>query len=353
MVLNHPEHEFIFFFDRAFEQRFVFAKNVTPVSVAPPARHPILWKLWFEYSLPYYLKKYKADVFFSPDGHLSIKTTVPTVMCLHDLAYAHYPKMVPSTVLNYYQKYIPQFIDRAEKIVCVSNFVKKDIQNKFQNTNPNKIISIPNACSKTDFEDCLSKKETLDKFSEGREYIFYVGAIHPRKNLKTLIEAFESFADENTETDLLIAGRMAWQNEDLENAYKNSKHKSRIKLLGYVADHDLNSILKHALVFVYPSLFEGFGLPILEAFHAEVPVVTSNVSSMPEVAGDAAILIDPNSSMEISNAIKLLADSKLKRQELIEKGKIQRQKFSWDRSAKEVFDVLKSISKLNRSNLIS
>lgn len=340
MVLNHPEDEFIFFFDRAYDKKFVFAHNVTPVVVYPSARHPILWDIWFELSLPYYLKKYKADVFFSTDGHLSLKTNVPTVMCLHDLAYLHYPKMVSSRVLSYYQKRIPQFIEKANKIICVSKFVKQDIQKHFRQVDSNKIVAIHNACSKTNFDSKLSKKETLGKYSSGRAYIFYVGAIHPRKNIKTLIEAFELFASENKEVDLLIAGRLAWQNDALKNIYENSAVKDRIKLLGYVSDESLTSILSHAMLFVYPSLLEGFGLPILEAFHAEVPVISSNVTSMPEVAGNAAILVDPKSKKELAQAIKSLVDSKELRSALVEKGKVQREKFSWDRAAGKVYELI-------------
>jgi len=346
MVLSHPEDEFIFLFDRAYDSKFVFADNVTPVVVYPSARHPILWDIWFELSLPYYLKKYKADVFFSTDGHLSLKTNVPTVMCLHDIAYLHYPKMVSSQVLSYYQKRIPQFIEKAKKIICVSNFVKQDIQTHFKDVDSNKIVVIHNACSKTNFDSKLSKKETHDKYSAGRQYIFYVGAIHPRKNIKTLIQAFDLFASENKEIDLLIAGRLAWQNDELKNVYENSAFKHRIKLLGYVSDEALKSILGHALLFVYPSLLEGFGLPILEAFHAEVPVISSNVSSMPEVAGDAALLVDPRSKKELAQAIRSLVDSKELQTELVEKGRVQRENFSWDRAAEAVYELIVDASRV-------
>ncbi len=343
MVLNHPEDQFIFFFDRPYDEKYVFAKNVTPVVVYPPTRHPFLWRIWFEVSLPYYLKKYKADVFFAPDGYMSIKAKVPTVLTIHDMAYLHYPEMIPTSVLKYYKKYNPQFVEKADRIICVSNFVKEDILDNFKNVSPQKITCIHNACSKTNFSSKLSKEKTLQKYSSGRGYIFYVGAIHPRKNIKNLIKAFEIFASQNADVDLLVAGRLGWKNDELKNTYEKSEFKERIKLLGYVEDESLTSILSHASIFVYPSLFEGFGLPILEAFHAEVPVISSNVTSMPEVAGDAAILIDPTSVEALSDAIVKLVDSKELRMELIEKGKMQREKFSWDTAAAKVYELLEEV----------
>ena len=138
MVLDHPEDEFYFFFDRAYDEEFIFADNVTPVVVYPQARLPILWKIWFEWTVPYYLKKYNIDVFVSGDTYASISTKVPTLLVSHDIAYHHYPDHLPKKHLNYYKKYFKKFHERADHIVAVSNFTKSDIT-KAYNLNPEKI----------------------------------------------------------------------------------------------------------------------------------------------------------------------------------------------------------------------
>lgn len=340
----HPEDEFIFIFDRAYDPTFIFGDNVKPVVVSPPARDPILWKIWFDYRLPQILKKEKADLFFSPDGYLSLNTNVPTLLTIHDLAYLHYPEQVPNRVHKYYKKYTPKYLQKAHAIVTVSNFVKQDIQSHFKEIDENKIHAVPNAC-RTSFQafDESQKQNILQTFNGGKPYFFFVGAIHPRKNVLGLLQAFEKFAHTNDSIDLLVAGRMAWQNTALKKAYEQLKNKERIKFLGYVDDGDLNKLMSGAEAFLYPSFFEGFGLPILEAFHAGVPVLTSKVSSMPEVAGNAALLVDPQDTNEITEAMHKLADSKALRNKLIEAGKIQRDQFSWDKAAENIYALLKKI----------
>ena len=341
IVENNPQDEFIFLFDRPYDSSFIFAENVKGIVVSPPARHPILWKIWFDWRLPSILKKEKIEVFFSPDGYLSLKSRVPTVMTLHDLAYLHYPDQVPNTVYRYYKKYTPYFLQQAKNIVTVSRYGKKDVLKHFTNLDENKVHAIRNGC-RSSFESFdESQINTIrNKHNNGRPYFLFVGAIHPRKNVIGLIKAFDQFAKENEEIDLLVLGRMAWQNKKLEKVLAQLKHKQRIKFLGFVPDETLNKLMNACFAFLYPSFFEGFGLPILEAFHAEVPVITSNVSSMPEVAGDAALLVNPDDVNEICQAMKSLAGSPELVDRLIEKGRQQRTKFSWDTAAKEIYKII-------------
>lgn len=339
LVEQHPEHEFLFFFDRKPDPRFIFGKNVQFVVLFPPARMPVLWWWWFEISVARALKKYQADVFVSFDGYCSLRATTPTVLVLHDLAYLHLPKHVPKKVLRYYTRYIPRFLQRADRIVTVSEFSKQDIIQQFT-IEPAKIAVAYNGCKPTFQPLTEAEKQAVQiQYSNGQPYFLYVGAVHPRKNVHRLIQAFDQFKQlTQSATKLLIGGRFAWQTGAVKNAYDHALFKNDIVLLGYVPDAELPRITGAALGLAYVSLFEGFGVPLLEAMHAEVPIITSNVSSMPEVAGEAALLVNPENTDEIVKAMQELYESATLRRDLIAKGKIQRKKFTWERAAAVVWE---------------
>lgn len=341
LVEQFPEHEFLFCFDRPYDPKFVFGKNVTPKVVYPPARHPWLWYAWFELALPRVLAKWGADVFFSPDGYCSLRSQVPTVMVTHDIAHLHYPDQIPPRVRKYYLSNVPKFIDRAERIVTVSHFVKQDIVHHY-GTDPAKISVACNGV-KPDFQPISAAAKTAVKqqYSEGADYFFYLGAVHPRKNVPRLIAAYDQYRRAGgSPAKLLIGGRLAWQTSETQTAHANAAYGADIQFLGYVPAPDLPKLLAAAKALVYPSLSEGFGVPVLEAMHAEVPVITSHATSLPEVAGEAALLVDPLSVEAISAAMLRLDREPELGHLLVEKGKTQRQQFSWDAAARGVAQVL-------------
>ena len=349
MVVNHPEDEFIFFFDRKYDEQFIFGKNITPIILQPPTRHPILIYIWFEFAVKSALKKYQPDVFFSTDGFCCLGTDVKTVVMVHDLAYAHFPEQVSFFVKKFYQRYQPKYLQKANHILTVSNFVKKDIIVKIKIPTA-KIDVVHNGCSDA-FQpmDEIFQKKIQKKYAEEKPYFFYVGAVHPRKNVHRLIQAFDIFKNKtNAPHQLLIAGRFAWQTGEVKSAYENAKHQKEIQFLGFVSDEELPKLMASAFALVYPSMFEGFGLPILEAMNCDVPVITSNVSSMPEVVGDAGILINPNEVNEIEKAMLEIFQNKKMRSEMIEKGRRQRKKFNWDESAEKVYKKLNEYRILNK-----
>ncbi|MEM6967200.1 MAG: glycosyltransferase family 1 protein, partial [Bacteroidota bacterium] len=345
MVNDHPTDEFIFFFDRPYAPEFVFGKNVTPVVLAPPTRHPILIMAWFEFSVKRALDKYQPDVFFSTDGFCSLRTSVKTVVLIHDIAYQHFPEQVAFLVRKFYQSFQPRYLRKADQIITVSNFVKNDIVEKI-GIPSEKITVVHNGCNNkfTPVEDAV-KKVTQKKYSAGQPYFFYVGAVHPRKNVQGLITAFSIFKEKtNAPHRLLIGGRFAWQTGVVKTAFEKSNYQNDIQLLGYIPDKDLIELMGSAFAFVYVSFFEGFGLPILEAMESDVPVITSNISSMPEVAGDAGLLVNPHATDEIATAMIKYFENENLRQEKIEKGKQQREKFSWEQSAKMMYDTIGSLN---------
>jgi len=350
MVANHPEDEFIFFFDRAYDSKFIshlcggqVGENVTPVVLSPPTRHPILIIAWFEISVKRALDKYQPDVFFSPDGFCSLRTDVKTVVLIHDIAYQHFPEQVSFFIRKFYQNFQHRYLQKADKVLTVSHFVKNDIVEKI-GIPYDKIKVVHNGGHDNFYPlDDFSKKEIQEKYTNGVPYFFYVGAVHPRKNVHGLITAFDIFKEKtNAPHRLLIGGRFAWQTGKVKSAFDNAQHKNDIEFLGYVSDEALPKLMGAAFAFVYVSFFEGFGLPLLEAMECEIPLITSNVSSMPEVAEDAAILVDPYEVKDIANAMLQYFEAEDLRKEKIELGRLQRKKFSWDKSAESMYEVLSS-----------
>ncbi|MFN7325498.1 MAG: glycosyltransferase family 4 protein [Chitinophagales bacterium] len=341
MARLHPEHSFLFLFDRPYDDRFVYAPNITPVVVHPPARHPILFYIWFEWAIPRVLKKWKADVFFSPDSLLSLRSTVPTVLTVHDVIPLQMPDQLKWEHRVYYQHFLPKFIHRAERVLTVSNYTKESIV-ETTGARPEKIQVVYNGCR--DLFRPLNERERQQvrlKYTGGKPYFFYTGAIHPRKNIPFLIRAFNRFKEETgADVLLVLAGRYAWKTGPVQEALEQSRWRSDIILLGYVEDSDLAALMASALALVYPSISEGFGLPILEAMYCDVPVITSNTTAMPEVAGDAALMMDPYQLESLLGCMIELWSQPDKSALLVERGRIQRQQFSWDLAAEQTLAVI-------------
>ena len=347
MVVAHPEDEFIFFFDRPFDPDYVFGTNVTPIVLSPPARHPILFVLWFEWSVARALRRLKPDVFLSTDNFLTLRTDVPTVLMLHDVSWTHPTSSVGGLVQMYYDFFMPRFLKKADRIIAVSEFVKSDALRAYPFLPSEKIAVVYNACRAefrplSDFE----KTATKAKYTEGVDFFVFVGAVHPRKNVHRLIAAFSLFKKQtNSVMKLVIVGRFAWQTGDVRAAFETSDFQKDIIFTGYVPNEDVPLLVGAATAVTYVSLAEGFGIPILEAMQADVPVLTSNVTSMPEVAGDAALLVNPESVEDIAAALQRLAFDVDLRNNLLEKGRIQREKFSWDKTVATIYDNLVAASR--------
>ncbi|HHM20913.1 MAG TPA: glycosyltransferase family 1 protein [Bacteroidetes bacterium] len=341
LVEQHPEHEFIFFFDRPFDPSFIFGKNVTPVVLFPPARHPLLFLWWFEWSVARELKKRKADVFLSPDNFLSLRAPTRTILVTHDLAHLHLPGQQSFFQKKYYEILSSRFQRRADHIVTVSHFTKKDIVEQY-GISPEKISVACNGCSGAFGSlSAAERQEVRDRYAGGQPYFLYVGAIHPRKNVHRLIRAFSAFKKATgAPVLLLIAGRFAWKAGGVKSAFERSAFQEDIRFLGYIPDSELPKLMAGAFALTYVSLFEGFGIPILEAMYSDVPVVTSNLSSMPEVAGDAALLVNPYSEKEIAQAMQQLWDNVHLRKRLIATGREQRKKFTWQKATDVVYTAL-------------
>ncbi len=334
MTASHPEHHFIFIFDRAYNPEYIFSKNISPVVIGPPARHPFLWYIWFEYQIPRVLKKYKADLFLSPDGYLSLRTKTPQLAVIHDINFVHRPADLPWLKAKYYNRYFKKFAQVAKRIATVSFYSKEDITRSFK-VDFDKIDVVydginPIFVPTTDAE----KKAVREKYTDGNPYFLFVGALHPRKNVCGLLNAFDAFKSvaENGVKLVIVGGKMHKTGEIFET-YENMRFKNDVVFTGRVLTTELHQIFGAALSLTFVPYFEGFGIPIVEAMSTGVPVICSNTTSAPEVGGSAVLYADPCKIEQITEAmIKIEGDKKL-RESLIEKGMVQKNKFSWDKTA--------------------
>lgn len=341
---RHPEHEFVFLFDRKYSDQFIFARNIVPVVIPPQARHPLLWKMWFDYSVPYILKKHKADLFLSPDGYLSLKSGVRSVAVIHDLNFEHNPKDLPPSVIRYYRNYFPKFATKATRIATVSEFSKKDITEQY-NILPSKIDVVYDGANELYLP--LSENEitqTRKKYSGGCSYFIFVGALHPRKNVANLFKAFDLFKKRSqTDLKLLLVADKKFRTREIEQAYMNMNYKTEVIFTGRLSINQLTKVMGASAALAYISYFEGFGIPIIEAMRCNVPVITSNVTSMPEISGEAALLADPFIVESIAEAMVKIESNKALRKNLVELGKKRADMFTWDKTAQLLWQSVERV----------
>jgi glycosyltransferase involved in cell wall biosynthesis len=330
---EHPEHQFVFIFDRKFTGEFLFSGNITPVICFPPSRHPLLWYWFFEWSLPPILKRVKADLFLSPDGWLSLSTPVKSLPVIHDLNFFNFPEFIPFHVRQYYDYFFPRFVHKAERIITVSEFTKNDIATRFNYPKDN--IDVVFNGANIGFLPLNGNEQQFvrDIYTQGCQYFLFVGLIHPRKNLSNLISAFNKFKRTvQSEVKLLVVGSHKWWTNDMQQAFEKSDFKKDIIFTGRVKDDDLMKITASALGMVYVSHFEG-GIPVLEAMYCDTPVICSSTSSLPEVGGNAVLYVNPSDVESIKTAMLNLYSDPTLRNDLIHNARVQREKFTWKKTA--------------------
>lgn len=331
----HPEVEFIFLFDRKVSQNaFEFPSNVNFVTLNPPARHPILWIIWFEFTLKKYINKNNFDLFLSPEGWIPPKLKCKSLAVMHDLNFEHHPENIIWSHRKYLLHFFPKFAKRATRIATVSEYSKQDIVTTYRIPSA-QIDVVYNGANEIFKPTSKTQQEEFKKACTSKsDFFIFIGTIHPRKNLEHLLLAFDAFKKrQNSEIKLLIVGNQKWWPKELESVYQSMKFKTDVLFMGRLSDKELAEALSSSLALTYLPYFEGFGIPILEAFQAETAVITSNVTSMPEVAADAALLCNPKNVEEIAQAMLEISINTIKRKTLIERGKVRKQDFSWQKSA--------------------
>ena len=334
IVLAHPEHEFLFVFDRAFDKRFVYAPNVTPVVIHPPTRHPLLYRIWFDWLLPRKLKALSADAFISPDGFLALRSNVPALAVIHDLNFEHYPEDLPKRYSRYYRSYFPRFARHAARIATVSEFSRRDIAVRYE-VDEGRIDVVYNGVG--DMFSPLTdeqKAAARDRFAEGHRYFICVGSLHPRKNIARLLLAFDRFVTEHpSDARLLIVGERFWWDDRMQHAFTSMRHGDRVRFTGRLNQEALHQALGGAQALAFVSYFEGFGIPVAEAMRCGVPVVAAEATCLPEIAGDAAHYCDPFSVADISRALFDVWSDLVRCDQLRAAGVKRAQRYSWDKAA--------------------
>jgi glycosyltransferase involved in cell wall biosynthesis len=287
----------------------------------------------------------KVDVFHCSDLVLLTKRNLKSVVTFHDIAPLLFPEFSTREIKYYLNNKIDFAKKKADAIIAVSKSTKSDLVN-YLKLPEDKIKIIYNA-PRPQISICPKNiiNEYLVRLGIKPEYIFSVGAIEPRKNIITLIKAFEIFKTRGYNYQLVLAGPLGWNYEGILDAIRKSKYNEDIKLLGCMDDEALSAVYSGAAFFVYPSFYEGFGMPPLEAMACGVPVITSCTSSMKELYNETALLIDPNNHEELLERMVDLAVNPGLREELIQKGRlfISEKKFSWEKVACDTINLYKEI----------
>ena len=332
-----PETDFVFFFDRPFDPNYIYHENCRGVVLSPPTRHPVLWNIWFDYQLPRAFKKHKIDLFLSPDGFLSRRTEVPQIAVIHDLNFVRKPENLQPSHRSYYLKKMPLFAQISNPLLTVSEYSKQDIHREYGITK-DKIEVVYNGVS--EFFTPLNEDER-SLFKNEDPYFLFVGAFNPRKNLNGLFKAFEEYKESGGPSKLCVAGDKMFLDAELKAAFESMKWKDEIRFFGRASDQELRQLYGHAQALILPSFEEGFGIPIIEAMSCGTAVICSDRSAMPEVAEEAALLIDPNVPKSISVAMKRLEEDEGLIGRLREKGLERARTFSWDESAAKLESIIR------------
>lgn len=331
-ISQHPEHEFILLCDRRSVKKMLPASNAKVKVIYPPARTLSLIN-WWNKSAKIYVNRIKPDVFVSMDGQFSHPIKVPVLNVIHDLNFLHHPEWMTKAIAKFYNNSIPKCAEHATRLATVSEYSKADIAASY-GIPPNKIDVVYNGFNM----ELLNVQNSPNK---EHPFFLFVGIQVPRKNIIGLIKSFSIFKETyGTNHKLKLAGHDYLWNTEMLSTLENSKFKSDIELLGRQTFDNLKTLYSSAEALLYVPHFEGFGIPVLEGFAAGIPVICSNTTSVPEVAGDAALQCAPTDYTSVSEAMhKVISDETL-RLELIEKGRKRLELFNWEKTATALWQSL-------------
>lgn len=316
--------------------------------LAVPSPVPSL--LWDQFLFPHWavsrqLAKDKPDVVLHTNNIVPLARRVPNVVVIHDMTPFILPKSFYRSHALYQQAYFRYAAKRADRIITVSQNSKEDIC-RILGTDPGKVVVAPLASDLAKKTKPADIRKLEKKFNLLRPYILFVGAIHPRKNVPALLRAFSLLKQsKRIPHQLVIAGARRWMPTDAGDKDLLNKLGDSVTFTGPVDDEELVSLYQNTDAFVYPSLYEGFGLPVLEAMSLGAPVVTSNVSSLPEVAGNAALTVDPRDIGQISDAMLRIIEQADLAERLRMQGYRRSAEFSWESHARIVLDTLEAAAR--------
>ncbi len=335
LAVTGSDHSFVLYTNKAIDFNFKLPDNFTVRVVRLPFHK---MQIWFQLGLPLRMLIDGIDVFLGPFHRLPLLSTIPSVLTIHDLSGLLLKDLhVRSVVAR--NRLIPLFVRRSRRIIAVSQFTADEIRRTFPEVG-NRIDVILEAPSPslTRVTDETFLQAVREKLNLPDRFILFLGTLEPRKNLPALLRAYESIAGRITQ-DIVLAGRMGWDSKILMQFLKNSDIRERIHLTGFVDDEYLASILSMADIVAYPALYEGFGLPVVEAMACGTPVLTSSVSSLPEAAGGAAVLADPESVEDMASKLLKMATDEELRESLASRGLARVSRLSWNKVAEMTLDT--------------
>ncbi len=329
------KNQYILYLQTKPEQWFLELPTNFKVKVIP---FPMFWT---QIRLSWEMFWHAPDVLLVPASTLPL-IHPPSVYTEHDVAWVYYPEIFTGYMRYYHKLFTWLARTQAKHIISISESTKRDLLKHYQ-VDPKKITVIPHGYTETEAINHQLPEEIKAKLPE--KYVLYLSTLQPRKNLERLIDAFRLLKNEHPELPhkLVVVGKLGWKFEDIFRKVK--ENEDIVVFLGHVGDNDRWPIYRGADLYVNPSLYEGFGMPLLEAFECDAPVAVANNSSFPEVGGDAAIYFDPLNIEEMRDAMYKVLSNPEFRQELIAKGKAQLAHFSWEKCAKETLDVLEAAAK--------
>ncbi len=295
-------------------------------------------RLWTHLRLAAEIIQNPPDVLFVPAHVLPLVTPVPAVTTVHDLGYLHFPE-----THTRFQRWYLDFTTRrhariAHRIIADSTATKNDLI-QFYRASVEKIRVVHLGVSDT-VKRVENPAATVEKYGIRGEYLLYLGTLQPRKNLSRLLTAFQKIAADFPAVTLVLAGGKGWLFDQIRWQIDHLQLDGRVLLPGFIPEKDKSALLSGATAYLFPSLYEGFGLPVLEAMVCGTPVLTANTSSLPEIAGDAALTVNPLDTDAIADGIRRLLTNPALRQSLVAKGFRQARKFSWKKTGAEIWQIL-------------
>ena len=341
--------------DMDLENNYTILLSAKPLPDLPKQRANWKYKilrpgrLWTRIALPiyYHLAKIKPDVIFSPTHYIPRFIKAKRVPVIFDLAFVHFPEMFKKDDLYKLTNWTKTSVLESAHIITISESSKKDIIETYKVPDGKVTVAYPGYNEEIFrvIRDTDGIEKTARKYGIEGDYIIYIGTVQPRKNLLRLIRSMKKIED----IKLVVVGKIrgkgkqGWMNEEILEEPKKLEIEEKVIFTDYVPPQDLPHLIAGSKAFVLPSLWEGFGIPVVEAMATGTPVITSNVSSLPEVAGDAGLLVNPKSETQIEQAIRLLVSDKKLHARLSKRALEQAKKFSWQKMAKEVIEVLKAV----------
>ncbi len=319
-------------------------ENINLLKVSDKFSNAIISMAYHLFVLPLTLPFHRYDFVFLPAGNRRLFAFYPkkTIVTFHDLSQFHIDGKYDSFRMFYIKKVIPFFLKKAQLIMAISNSTKLDMQ-RYYKLPEDRIEVNYNGYSPAKLKALVSKEQLINEYNLKGDFILYISRIeHPGKNHLNLIKAYETLAPSLKEKYQLVFGGSEWNGaEEVMNYAKNSPDKENIIFLGFVPDNHLGALYKNASLYAFPSFYEGFGIPLLEAMHCSTPVICSNVSSLPEVGGDAILTFNPNSVEEIAESIQKVLNDKELQKIMIDKGLEQVSKFSWEKHVLKIIELAK------------